>query len=472
MTGVMIAGVASGVGKTTVTVGLIAALRRRGLAVQPFKVGPDYIDTSYHARAAGGVPSRNLDLWLLAPPVARALYARAARRADVAVVEGVMGLFDGRLGGEGLASSAHVARELGLPVVLVVDAGKLSWSAGAVVLGYRRFDPSLALVGVVLNRVGGPRHAAELVAAIEGRAGVPVLGWLPRDPALAVPERYLGLVPTTEGTTAEAYFAAAEAAVARGVDLDRLLGLAREHGPRPAVGEDGSALFPAARLAPRAAIAVARDRAFSFYYQDSLDLLAAWGAELVTFSPLADPSLPRGASGVYLGGGFPELFAADLSANAPMLAALRDAHARGLPIYAECGGLMALGRSLVDAEGQRYPMAGVVPLDSTLSRRHLTIGYRDVRAARDSLLLDAGEPIRAHEFHWSGLEAEPAAGDAAYRVAEREPALEGCARGNTLASYLHLHFAAEQRGRLPSRFVERAAAARPALQAAPREVGA
>ena len=471
MIGLMVAGVASGVGKTTIAVGLIAALRNRGLTVQPFKVGPDYIDSSYHTHAAGGAPSRNLDLWLLSVPVARALYARAARHADVAVVEGVMGLFDGRLGGEGLASSAHVARALDLPVVLVVDAGKLSWSVGAQVLGYQEFDPSLNLIGVVLNRVGGPRHVAELVAAVEGRAGVPVLGWLPEDPALTVPERYLGLVPTTEGATAETYFAAAEAAVARGVDLDRLLALARASGtPGARTANEAPGLFPSAPPSPRAAIAVARDRAFSFYYQDSLDLLEAWGAELVPFSPLEDTSLPRGVSGVYVGGGFPELFAAELSANAPMLAALREAHARELPIYAECGGLMALGRSLVDAAGRRHPMAGVVPLDSTLARQRLMIAYREARAAQDLLLLDEGETIKAHEFHWSSVEMEPAAADAAYRVAERDPPQEGFARGNTLASYLHLHFAADGRGRLPRRFVDRAAAARAALDASTREV--
>ena len=458
MNGFLVAGVASGVGKTTVTVGLIAALRRRGLRVQPFKVGPDYIDPSYHARAAGGVPSRNLDLWLLPARVARSLYARAAGRADVAVVEGVMGLFDGRLGGEGLASSAHVARELGLPVVLVVDAGKLSWSAGAVVLGYRKFDPDLHLVGVILNRVGGPAHATELTASIEERAGVPVLGWLGKDADLKVPERYLGLIPTTEGTPAESYFATAERAVDQGVDLGRLLRLTgASQRPTP---EGSVSPFPVAAVAPAAAIAVAQDRAFSFYYQDSLDLLAAWGAELVPFSPLENAGLPMETTGVYLGGGFPELFAAELSANAPLLATLREAHARNVPMYAECGGLMLLGRSLVDGEGRRHPMAGVVPLDSTLAGSRLTIGYREAEAAHDSLLLDSGDRIRGHEFHWSSLEAEPVSEQAAYTVRDRGPAREGFVDGNTLASYLHLHLAVEEDGRLARRFVERAVSAR------------
>jgi cobyrinic acid a,c-diamide synthase len=449
---VLVCAGAGGVGKTTVAVGLIAALRRRGLAVQPFKVGPDYIDTSYHTRVAGRA-SRNLDLWLLSPSVVRTLYARSISQADVAVVEGVMGLFDGRLGGEGLASSAHLARELSLPVVLVIDASKLSWSAGALVLGYRSFEPDLKLIGVILNRVGGPRHAAELMASIEGRAGLPVLGWLPHDQALRVPERYLGLVPTTEGAVAESYFEAAERAISQAIDLDRLLGLARAIPPTREV----QALFPPSGHAqPKTAIAVAQDQAFSFYYQDSLDLLAAWGAELVPFSPLEDEALPSGASGVYLGGGFPELFASQLSANAPLLASLRQARAHDLPIYAECGGLMLLGRSLVDAKGQRYPMAGVVPLDSTLAGQRLTIGYRQAQARQTSLLLEAGETVRAHEFHWSSLEGQQPELQAAYGV---DGHAEGFAQGNTLASYLHLHLAADEQGRLAQRFVARAAAA-------------
>jgi cobyrinic acid a,c-diamide synthase len=208
------------------------------------------------------------------------------------------------------------------------------------------------------------------------------------------------------------------------------------------------------------AIAVAQDRAFSFYYQDSLDLLEAWGAELIPFSPLEDTAIPAGASAVYLGGGFPELFAAELSANTAILASLRQAQANGLPIYAECGGLMALGRSLVDAEGCRHTMAGIVPLDSTLTGQRLTIGYREAAAARPSLLLEPGETVKVHEFHWSRLETEPSTADAAYRVDGRQPSHEGFASGNTLASYLHVHFAADEHGRLPRRFVERAAAAR------------
>jgi cobyrinic acid a,c-diamide synthase len=339
-----------------------------------------------------------------------------------------------------------------------VDAAQLSWSAGALVLGYRSFDPTVRLAGVILNGVGGPRHVAELRESIEQRAGVPVLGWLPYQAELAVPERYLGLVPATEGSDWRSFVDAAEVAVTVGVDLPRLLDLATATTPQTVDSE----LFPAQPLPPTTAIAIARDEAFSFYYQDGLDLLEAWGAELLPFSPLADAALPKDASAVYIGGGFPELFATGLASNTSMLDSLRAAHARGLPIYAECGGLMLLGRSLVDAQNERHAMAGIVPLDSTLAAAHLTIGYRDAQAARETLLLDRGQTVRAHEFHWSSPEAEMPLSDAAYLVDDRDPPTEGFASGQTLASYLHVHFAADDRGRLARRFVDRATAARQA----------
>lgn len=468
----MLAGTGSGVGKTTLTVGLIAALRRRGFAVQPFKVGPDYIDPSYHTRAAGGVTSRNLDLWLVPAPALRALFQRALRGAQIGVVEGVMGLFDGRLGQDGFASSAHVARELGIPVVLVLDVGKTSRSAGALALGYRTFDPFVHVVGVVLNRVGSAAHAAEATAAIEQRAGLPVLGAIRKDALLGVPERYLGLIPTTEGSVADAYFEAAEQAVSQGVDLDRLMRLidAPELAPRQDDQEDP---FPSSAEPARARIAVARDRAFSFYYQDNLDLLEAYGAEIVPFSPLEDASLPEGATAVYIGGGFPELFASELSANTALHAALKTAQARGLPIYAECGGLMFLGQSLEAADGQRYAQAGLIPLSSTLANARLSVGYREARARWESLLMRSGEQVRAHEFHWSRLETPVQEGTAAYAVGAadargaRPPALEGYAQGSLLASYLHLHFAGLPQGELAQRFVERAAQARSLLPVYP-----
>jgi len=434
MNGLVIAGVASGVGKTTIATGLMGALVARGLRVQGFKVGPDYIDPGYHARATGR-PSRNLDSWLLPPQTLRALFARAAATADVAVIEGVMGLYDGRLGAGDAASTAEVARLLGLPVVLVVDASRQGRSAAATVLGFRAFDPALRLVGVILNRVGSAAHQAALTQAIEERAGLPVLGALPREADLHLPERYLGLVPPAEGGVDEGYFVRAADAVGRAVDLPRLLRLAAPGATAPAESP-----FPAAPIPPRAVLAVARDRAFGFYYVDALDLLAAQGLEVREFSPLADAALPPGTSGVYLGGGFPERFAAELAANRPLLGELRALARRGLPIYAECGGLMYLTRAIVDADGRRHPLLGLVPGEVSLQGARLSLGYRELVAARDSLLFRAGEPARGHEFHYSrGALARGA--PAAYRVAGRQPPAEGYARGGLLASYVHLHFA-------------------------------
>jgi len=433
---VVIAGVASGVGKTTVACGLMGALVARGLAVQGFKVGPDYIDPSYHGQVTGR-PARNLDSWLLPPATLRALFARAAGRADVAVVEGVMGLYDGRHGGGDEGSTAAVAKLLGLPVVLVVDVSRQGRSAAATVLGFQRLDPVVRLVGVILNRVGSERHRETVAEAVEAATGLPVLGAVDREAGLAAPERYLGLVPCFENPSGADYFARAAAAIARGVDLDRLL--ARCEATATGVNGDDSPL-PAPATATRARLAVARDRAFGFYYADALDLLAAEGLELAGFSPLADSALPPDADGVYLGGGFPELFAAELAANRPLLRQLRALARRGLPIYAECGGLMYLARSLVDAAGARHTLAGLVPAEVSLAGARLTLGYREATAAADSLLLRRGERVRGHEFHYSRL--EPRTGQrAAYTIAGRQPPAEGHASGALLASYVHLHLA-------------------------------
>src|SRR5439155_6082822 len=275
---IVVAGPHSGVGKTTVATGLMAAFARRGLRVQGFKVGPDYIDPTYHTLACGR-PSRNLDRWLLDAGGLVELFERAAARADVCVVEGVMGLFDGRLGPTEQASTAEVAKLLGAPVLLVLDVARMSRSAAALAWGFARFDPALQVAGVVLNNLGSERHRQAVAPSVEQEAGLPVLGTLPRDPALRLPERHLGLVPATEGPSVDAFLEAVAAAVERGFDLPRLLRLAEMAAPPPRPALQPS-LFPDQPIAPRARLAVARDRAFSFYYQDSLDLLAAWGLEL------------------------------------------------------------------------------------------------------------------------------------------------------------------------------------------------
>jgi len=439
----------SGSGKTTITAGLIAALSARGLAVAPFKCGPDYIDPSYHALAAGR-PCANLDAWLAPPERLPGLLARRGAGADIALIEGVMGLFDGYAGDDDTGSSAHIARLTGTPVVIVLDVRAMARTAAALVAGLRDFDPQVRVVGVILNRAGSPRHAAMVRAAIEGDAGLPVLGALLRDEAIALPERHLGLVPTAEAGRWQPWLAEVRARVEAGVDLEALLALARAAPPLdlPASALPAAAPEPPATPDPgddRPIIAVSRDEAFSFLYDDNLDLLRDAGADIAFFSPLRDAALPAGTGALYLCGGFPELYAAQLSANSAMRAAIRAAAARGLPIYAECGGLMYLTETLIDAAGQAHPMVGLLPGRSVMTPR-LTLGYRTVRANGASWLWQSGETVRGHEFHYSVWEDRPA--DLPWLYTCLPDALrpdarpEGACAGNILASYVHIHWLA------------------------------
>lgn len=444
----VIAGTHSGVGKTTLAAGLIAALRRRGLAVQPFKVGPDYIDPTYHTLAAGR-PCRNLDTWMVPPDAVRSLFARAACDADIAIIEGVMGLYDGADYDGEAGTTAELAKLLGTPVVVVLDASKMARSAGAVALGYQRFDEKLPLAGFIVNRVGGEGHGCGVAEAITQATGLPVLGWLPRQEALHVPERHLGLVPTNEPGRWDEFISAAGDLATRHLDIDRLLAIARQSPPLP--------LAAAAEPRPAEecpAIAVARDEAFQFTYEDNLDLLRAAGAEIVFFSPLRDAALPPRTGGVILSGGFPEVHAEALAANRAMHDAFGAAHRRGLPIYAECGGLMYLTQAIIDGDGTRHEMVGLLPGRSVMSGR-LTLGYRLARAVGPSWLLPPGEMVRGHEFHYSVWEDRPADLPPAWlllpRTGEGEARPEGARLGSLWASYVHLHFAA--RPGLAERFV-------------------
>ena len=453
---IVIAGTQSGCGKTTVATGIIAALAER-LKVQPFKCGPDYIDPTYHTRAAGR-PSRNLDTWMVPERAVLELFLRAGVGGDIAVIEGVMGLFDGRTGEGQAGSTAHVAKLLRAPVVLVVDAARVARSAAATVHGFKTFDPQLTLAGVILNRIAGERHYQAVAGPIEAEAGVPVLGYLPRRADLELPERYLGLIPTVEGVVAEEHFERLRVACRATIDLARLEFIARSAPdlPLPATDEAGAAsLFPEDGIAPHVRIAVARDAAFSFYYEDNLDLLRAWGADVVEFSPLQDASLPAGTSAVYLGGGFPELYAAELAANASMLRSLREAAAACRPVYAECGGLMYAAEALTAADGRVHQMLGVVPARTIIQGGRLTLGYRELRARAPSCVLEAGARVRAHEFHYSRLDTAPNEGASAYsQLPDGRP--EGFRSGSVLASYMHLHFAAQPG--IARRFVDTAAA--------------
>jgi len=433
----LIGGVTSGVGKTTVAAGLAAAFRRRGLRVQPFKCGPDYIDPSHLTRAAG-TPARNLDSWILPHGVLREVFGRAAAGAGIAVVEGMMGLFDGRAGEDTTGSSAEIAALLQAPVLLVLDVGKVARSAAAVALGFQRFDPSLRLAGFILNNVANPRHRAMVEGPLTEVTGLPVLGALPRSEALRIPERHLGLVPDAEleaGGRPEVLASAAETHC----DVAAIAAIAAG---APPFAWAPTGLFPQAPVAaPPVRIAVARDRAFNFYYEDNLDLLAAWGGVPAFFSPLDDGALPAGSAGLYLGGGFPEVFAAELAANGAMRRAVAGAVDAGMPVVAECGGLMYLASGITDATGATHPMVGVLPGRCVMRQRRSRLGYLTVRARGATPLLAPGEAARGHEFHWSDYEGPPA-GEPAFTVVEDGARTEGFAAGNLVASYVHLHFGA------------------------------
>jgi cobyrinic acid a,c-diamide synthase len=437
--GLLIAGAASGVGKTTVALAIMAGLRRRGLAVQPFKCGPDFLDTGHHTRICGR-RARNLDTWMLSVEANRSVLRTAARGADVVVAEGMMGLFDGKNGSTEIGSSAEIAKLLRLPVVLVVDAAKSARSVAAVLLGFKMFDAKLRLAGVILNRVAGERHYEMLREAIESSCATKILGWLPAEPAVAIPERHLGLHGAAElaAGSQEAGVDAFAALAAEHLNLDGLLEL--ECGLEMAEVEPIRVVTSAADVVR---VGVPSDHAFSFYYEDNLDLLREQGAEIVWFSPIANDSLPSNLDALYLGGGYPELHAEQLSGNRRMLEEVRTFAASGRPVYAECGGMLYLSESL-SVDGTSYAMAGVLPLSIQMTDRLVQFGYVTVEFTEDCLLGRKGTVVRGHSFHHSriGSRGEVATNYHVQYSMSGKDELEGFRQGNVLASYIHLHFRA------------------------------
>lgn len=434
---IVIAGERSGVGKTTVTLALLAALCRRELyrrdpaRVQSFKVGPDYIDPMFH-QFVTGLACRNLDPVLTSESYVIECFQRHCQSADYALVEGVMGLFDGVTGKDDWASTAHIARLLGLPIALVLNCSSTSRSIAAIAHGYTTFDPRLTFAGVVLNRVGSDRHLELLQDALEP-LNLPILGVLRRQDEITIPDRHLGLIPT------------AELPQLRTV-IDRLAHLGEtcfnwdilspllSPPPLPPVRLSAQVKASPPRLA------IARDRAFSFYYADNLDLLQAAGFELVEWSPISDRALPENIHGFYFGGGFPEVFAAELSDNQTARQAVQAAIAAGMPTYAECGGLMYLCDRIIDFEAGTYPMVGILPTDAQMGKR-LTLGYRQATAQRTTPLVATGEIIWGHEFHRSHLTGAPE--QPLFAMQNYDGTLhqtEGWQRWQIHASYLHLHF--------------------------------
>jgi cobyrinic acid a,c-diamide synthase len=435
----VIAAPSSGSGKTTITAGLIAALTRRGYCIQPFKVGPDYVDPTYLTLAAG-CTCRNLDSWLLPEGRWRLLFERTTRDASAAIIEGVMGLYDGARYDTETGCTAQIAKQLGAQVIVVIDAAKMARSAGAVALGLMMFDPQVQISGFIVNRAGSESHGRGVAAVIESATGKPCLGWIPRDQALAIPERHLGLIPTGELEKSQAFIEAANRLVEKYINLDAVAALLPQS-QRPSLIEKSH--LPTLG-GDRPVIAVARDEAFSFTYPENLELLEEAGAQLTFFSPLRDTNLPAGTTGVILSGGFPEVYAAALSANQLMHRALKDAQKKNLPILAECGGLMYLTESIRDMDGKTWPMVGILPGASIMTNK-LTLGYRLAEAAGDGPLLADGEKIRGHEFHYSIWENRPANLPPAFILhppqGETGPThLEGARVGNVWATYIHTHF--------------------------------
>jgi cobyrinic acid a,c-diamide synthase len=437
--GLLVSGTASGVGKTTVALAIMAGLRRRGLVVQPFKCGPDFLDTGHHTRISGR-GSRNLDTWMLSAESNKSVLQSAARGADVLVAEGMMGLFDGKSGGSEAGSSAEIAKLLKLPVVLVLDAAKTARSIAAVVLGFEMFDPELKLAGVILNRVASEGHYEMLRVAIESTCKSKILGWLPREPAIAIPERHLGLQGAAEAVQGgeDAAIDALAGLAEQYFDLDSLLSLQCGLG----MAEDASSPDGGTLHGDTVRVGVPIDRAFSFYYEDNLDLLRERGVEIVRFSPLHDVTLPPDLDGLYFGGGYPELHAGQLSGNRQMLEDVRAFVASGRPVYAECGGMLYLAESLTTFDGSNYTMAGVLPLSMQMTEKLVQFGYVAVEFTEDCLLGPAGMEVRGHSFHYSRVSSQ---GEVAtsyrvrYSMSGREE-LEGFRLHNVLASYIHLHF--------------------------------
>ena len=428
---VVLAGERSGAGKTTVMLSILAALARRQQRVQPFKVGPDYIDPMFHSHVTGRA-CRNLDPVLTSETYVQQCFAQYTQTSEYALVEGVMGLFDGASGRDDFGSTAHVARLLKLPVLLVLNCSSLSRSIAAIAHGYRSFDPRIQVVGVILNRVGSDRHLELLKLALEP-LNLPILGLLRRQDEITIPDRHLGLVPSEELNLQPLLQRLADLGDSC-FDWAQLLPLLScpKLDPPP---------LPAATK-PRVRIAIARDPAFSFYYADNLDLFTQLGAELVPWSPLAE-ALPDGIQGLYFGGGFPEVFAADLAQNQAAIAQVRQAIQTGMPTYAECGGLMYLCEQIVDFAETPHPMTGILPVSAVMGNR-LALGYRQARTLQDSPLVNQGTQLWGHEFHRSSLTqlADQPLFELSGYDSSGSPQLEGWQRYNVHASYLHLHFGA------------------------------
>ncbi len=462
--GLVIAGTQSGCGKTTITLGLMASLVRRGLRVAPFKTGPDFIDPGHHTAVIREmqkynfctpekpVVSRNLDGWMLSEDYNISCFQKAAEGADIAVVEGVMGLFDGYDGKSEAGSAAQMAKWLGIPVLLVVDAKSMARSAAALVQGFERFDRELDFAGVFFNNLGSERHLSYLKEAVSEHVNMPCLGGILREKAIEIPERHLGLFTSQDHPLSSGNVNKLADLIEKNMDVDALL-----RNPNVAGSEvRGQGLLSApeprtpnperSRREPRIRIGIASDKAFCFYYQDNLDLLESFGAELVSFSPIKEDRLPENLDGLYFGGGYPELFAAQLADNSGLRKQIREKSRGNMPIYGECGGFMYLCREIQDHEGNTYPMTGCFPFITRMFPRLNALGYREITLTQDTIIGKRGQTVRGHEFHYSGITEEMRDIETVYAITDRsgqKKISEGYRIARTLGSYIHLHFGSQ-----------------------------
>lgn len=446
---IVIAGTGSGAGKTTVTIGLMAALKRKGHVVQGFKCGPDYIDPTYHT-AVTGRASRNLDSYMLSHDAVKEIFVRGAQGADISIIEGVMGMYDGKEATSDKGSTAEISILTASPVLLVVNCQSMARSAAAIVKGFQLLNPAARIVAVIANKVGSEGHYKIVKAAIEQECGIPVAGFLKRESELEIPERHLGLVPSVERGELTPLFDKLAELIAETVDLEQIWELAQAE---PLHAEPK--LFAQTGAPERVTIAVAKDPAFHFYYPENLELLQAYGARLQFFSPLAGESVPTDADGLYIGGGFPEEFASELSQNESVLQSFREAIASGLPTLAECGGFMFLTEAIVTTEGDSYPMVGIIPGKVTMQKKLAALGYREVRGKEGNFLLGTEEIAKGHEFHYSTYQADAELPHAYETKGLRGMKPEGYAQGNLVAGYTHLHFGSNPE--LVLRWIERCA---------------
>ena len=441
MKGLVVAGTKSGCGKTTVSLGLMAALNKRGLKVAPFKVGPDFIDPGHHTQITGCV-CRNLDGWMLSKSYNLECFRRCSESADIAIVEGVMGLFDGYDGRSEAGSTAQMAKWLNLPVVLMVDAKSMARSAAAVVSGFECFDKDLVFAGVIFNNLGSRRHLHYLQEALTDNVQMSCLGGILYDDKISIPERHLGLVTQQDHLIPDKNIKTLVNIIEANIDLDELLKNLR-HVTLPEQERQRS--FDTGEKKVR--IGVARDNAFCFYYQDNLDLLEQKGAELIFFSPISDKHLPPELDGLYFGGGYPELNAHRLANNAALRKEIKKSCANGMPIYGECGGFMYLCEELWDQNGIRYPMSGCFPFTTKMFARLKALGYREITLTKDTIIGQSGQRIRGHEFHYSELTKVTADVVTAYNISDRvgmKKPPDGYLVNRTLGSYNHLHFGSQR----------------------------